>query len=237
MKTTCDKCLGTGHSNRGLSQYLDCIHCEAATERAKLNAEFPLCAKLYPDSLWGAYNAGRDPLRARIAELEREVAANREKIAAATGNRPIASGQQEMPPDGWALPDVIEALRASGFEVRGEDAAAIVYGTVEAGAVLIDGAIHAFSSQESAPKDCSGDPACCPDNEGYGCHCSSAPVPAALTDDIWSLIDAYANARAEYMYSTERHLAKQQRENVNYAKEELERAFAAAIASQQKGGV
>jgi hypothetical protein len=25
---------------------------------------------------------------------------------------------------------------------------------------------------EGAPKDCSGDPSSCPDNEGCGCHCT-----------------------------------------------------------------
>jgi hypothetical protein len=55
---TCDNCYDTGHGNRGLSPYLDCHKCEVATIRARLNDQFPLAAKLYPDSLWGAYNEG-----------------------------------------------------------------------------------------------------------------------------------------------------------------------------------
>lgn len=40
--------------------------------------------------------------------------------------------------------DVIDALRGSGFDVRGETADAIVYGTVHHGALLIDAAIQTF---------------------------------------------------------------------------------------------
>jgi hypothetical protein len=37
------------------------------------------------------------------------------------------------------------------------------------------------STEERPPVDCSGDPSCCPDNEGYGCHCTPlAAQPAAV---------------------------------------------------------
>jgi len=49
----------------------------------------------------------------------------------------------------------------------------------------------------------------------------------AMTDELWGLIIAYADARQEYAVSTERHLAKRQRESVAIAKEELVAALAA----------
>ena len=55
---------------------------------------------------------------------------------------------------------------------------------------------------------------------------------AAVLDGIWLLIDAYADARAEYQHSTARHLAKQQRENVDDSKAELVRALAQSAQAQ-----
>lgn len=57
----------------------------------------------------------------------------------------------------------------------------------------------------------------------------AAKAQGAAPAEIWRLIDAYADARAEYERSTERHLAKQQRENVADAKAEVERALAPSI--------
>lgn len=190
MKTTCDKCLGTGHSNLGLSQYLDCIHCEAATERAQLNAQFPLCAKLYPDSLWGAYNAGRDPLRASIAELEREVAANREKLAAP----PAASGQQEGIETAFA-----HAMKTGTgfFRIEAIDPADVLLPapaqqeSEPACATCNDnGAVGGPTNAEPCP-ECSygnalSEPECGWFRRGYEvakAEFSRAPAPAALTDE------------------------------------------------------
>jgi hypothetical protein len=35
------------------------------------------------------------------------------------------------------------------------------------------------AQQAAAPADCSGTPSSCPDNEGYGCHCSAPGTPEA----------------------------------------------------------
>lgn len=48
--------------------------------------------------------------------------------------------------------------------------------------------------------------------------------------NIWQLIDAYADVRSEYQHSTARHLAKTQRENVEFAKDELQKALVFAAA-------
>lgn len=58
---------------------------------------------------------------------------------------------------------------------------------------------------------------------GAGCDGELPP----LSDALWRLVDSYANAYAEYQYSTERHLAKQQRENVADAKAVLTSAILA----------
>lgn len=50
----------------------------------------------------------------------------------------------------------------------------------------------------------------------------------APADELWHLIDAYADARQEYATSTARHLSKQQRENVADAKVALTAAIAAS---------
>lgn len=102
--SACKNCFDTGHSNGGLSPYLDCTQCEVATLRAKLNDQFPLASKMYPDSLWGAYQAGQKPLLERIQELEREVAANRQKIAAGS----IPAGWKLVPIE--PTPDMCRAL-------------------------------------------------------------------------------------------------------------------------------
>lgn len=54
--------------------------------------------------------------------------------------------------------------------------------------------------------------------------------------NIWQLIDAYADVRAEYMRSTARHLAKTQRENVEFAKDELQKALVIVAAPAAANG-
>lgn len=56
---------------------------------------------------------------------------------------------------------------------------------------------------------------------------------AALNDGLWPLIDAYADAREEYQRSTSRHLAKQQRQNMEDARAELSHALAAKPAEEK----
>lgn len=65
----CKKCRGTGMTHiattlsgeRVFSKYLDCAApgCNAAAERAALNAEFPLLAKDWPDSIWQIHQRAR----------------------------------------------------------------------------------------------------------------------------------------------------------------------------------
>lgn len=40
-----------------------------------------------------------------------------------------------------------------------------------------------ISEGTGKPSDCSGDPACCPDNEGHGCYCTPSIAPAASNGD------------------------------------------------------
>lgn len=46
-------------------------------------------------------------------------------------------------------------------------------------------AIHACDQSVAVPVDCSGTPASCPDNEGYGCACSPAAAPQVVADEQW----------------------------------------------------
>lgn len=57
----CTNCLGTGKSNKGLSNYLDCAEpgCNATQERAALEADFGAAANEWPESLWQAYQLGK----------------------------------------------------------------------------------------------------------------------------------------------------------------------------------
>ncbi len=93
---TCSNCLNTGHSKQGLSESLDCTHCGAATERANLNAEFPLATMACGDSLWQAHQRAR--------QIERNASAAR--IAHLTAERDIARRYAAT------LEAEIEALRA-----------------------------------------------------------------------------------------------------------------------------
>ncbi len=60
---------------------------------------------------------------------------------------------------------------------------------------------------------------------------AALPPTSGEAVNLWALIDAYADHRAEYQRSTARHLAKTQRDNVEHAKVELVAALA-NLASQ-----
>lgn len=82
---TCVNCLDTGRSNQGLSEFLDCTKCGAATERENLNAEFPLATAACGDSLWQAHqrarNIEREASADRIARLTQDVVMARRAYA------------------------------------------------------------------------------------------------------------------------------------------------------------
>lgn len=123
-------------ADKRLQRILTAYRCMNDQQRESLER-----ATLQRDNVVDSQPQHADMLQLQVAAWKSEIARLQDMVATAESQ---PAPQQDLC-DGWALPDVIEALRASGFEVRGEDAAAIVYETVEAGAVLIDGAIEAFS--------------------------------------------------------------------------------------------
>lgn len=97
---------------------------------------------------------------------------------------PAASGQQE---DLSAA--ILRIPCAAPEDIKGKGIFVYYYenglrdGLRKAAELVAAHPAPAQQESEPKPKECSGDPACCPENEGYGCHCSSAPAPAALTDE------------------------------------------------------
>ena len=62
------------------------------------------------------------------------------------------------------------------------------------------------------------------------------PPLRVATNELWALINEYADVKAVYMYSTERHLAKQQRQNVQSVEAEINALLAppAAVTDADK---
>lgn len=92
------------------------------------------------------------------------------------------AGECRLPPVGW------QCIRTDGHE--GPCAARPVDAQHAEGGkevLLIDDEPSAVNrvkdliaaQQAAAPVDCSGTPSSCPDNEGYGCHCSAPGTPEA----------------------------------------------------------
>ena len=54
-----------------------------------------------------------------------------------------------------------------------------IYGSLEACEAEYQRRADLAAQQAAAPADCSGTPSSCPDNEGYGCHCSAPGTPEA----------------------------------------------------------
>lgn len=84
---SCQKCDDTGSLSKSVYGDRDCHYCDRADESARVLAWYKSARTDGGDAdtlnvYYHGVAAGADLQRARIAELEREVAANREKIAA-----------------------------------------------------------------------------------------------------------------------------------------------------------
>lgn len=106
----CKHCDDTGSLSKSLEGQYDCHHCGRAEENVRVlkwYADTHLDSGSEADVLNVYYHgvaAGADLQRARIAELEREVAANRVKIAAAS----VPAGWKLVPIE--PTPDMCRAL-------------------------------------------------------------------------------------------------------------------------------
>lgn len=111
------------------------------------------------------------------------------------------AAREEVPTS--IVEDVAGLFAASGFDVRMHAGQFAITGSLDAAGVLVE---KLLGQSDQKPAGCSGTPASCPENEGYGCHCgygaSSTPavpgtkvVPITPTLEMVKAGDATMNGR------------------------------------------